>query len=235
MKHLTVIFALILYAHIAFSQFTITDLRGNPVSDGAVQTYALVGDEADFKIKIQNNKDTEIHLRLSLESMTGTDGSAFIYCFESCFTSISEGHVSDIKTIAANSTTADDDVHFENLDDTQELITYVFKIYEDENPDNSITFTYKYDASSSVETLEDNGILLYPNPASDYLILQTKAGINASCFELRDAAGKLVKSERLSNGEINTIRLSNLPNGLYFYRITADGKLLKSRKLIVNQ
>lgn len=76
-------------------------------------------------------------------------------------------------------------------------------------------------------------ILLYPNPASDLLNVRIPAGLTAShaSVELTDAIGRVVMREVLTK-DINTLNLSKIEQGIYFYQIMADEKAVQSGRII---
>jgi hypothetical protein len=67
--------------------------------------------------------------------------------------------------------------------------------------------------------------IVYPNPGSSYLKVQSGPQINGALFEMHNMAGKPVTSEILNNRlmEINT---ASLPTGAYTYRVIWQGRLV---------
>lgn len=86
------------------------------------------------------------------------------------------------------------------------------------------------------EVEEATGILLfvsvYPNPAVDFLTLSIE-NINANnlCFQVFDAKGMLIQQEKI-NAASTIISLSSLASGTYFLNVVADGKTIKTFKII---
>lgn len=70
-----------------------------------------------------------------------------------------------------------------------------------------------------------NRILVYPNPASEYITIQTEDE-EYSWFNIRDIAGKVIDVGKVEN---NVIYLGNLPTGLYLLEVgnTKDRAVLK--------
>ncbi len=71
--------------------------------------------------------------------------------------------------------------------------------------------------------------IIYPNPGSSYLKIQSGPQIDGAVFELYDMTGKEVAREILNNRivEINTV---SLPGGTYTYRIGLNNQLVGSGK-----
>lgn len=79
-----------------------------------------------------------------------------------------------------------------------------------------------------------NGIKVYPNPAHDLLIFDFQDKIGKGYGEIIDLQGRLVQRYQFTTDgyELNKIDLSQLPSGIYFYRIMIDknmhqGKFIK--------
>jgi len=75
--------------------------------------------------------------------------------------------------------------------------------------------------------------LIYPNPFSEYLVVE----INSSTFtqiqfEIYDVMGKQSARYVYENPERFVVNHLNLSEGLYLYRIIAEGKIIGSGKII---
>ncbi len=74
---------------------------------------------------------------------------------------------------------------------------------------------------------------VYPNPVKDILFVEGKLN-SISRLELINSEGKRIQSFDLELNNRNKINISNLPNGIYFYKILENGKTIDSGKLIKN-
>jgi hypothetical protein len=70
-----------------------------------------------------------------------------------------------------------------------------------------------------------------PNPFSDRLVVFLSTGITASVFRLFDATGRQVREAAVSAGYHN-IQTSDLPSGLYFWRVESAGEVLQQGKSV---
>lgn len=78
----------------------------------------------------------------------------------------------------------------------------------------------------------EEGILLYPNPFKDYLYLDfTTLDFKGSEYQLFDAQGKLIKTEKISHSK-SEFNFSWLPSALYLIKINHEGKNIKTFKII---
>jgi hypothetical protein len=77
--------------------------------------------------------------------------------------------------------------------------------------------------------MSDQFVLIYPNPADDFICIQSEKNLDKLNFELFDMQGQQILSKEMSSGK--TISLKELSPGLYLYYISIDGEL-QSGKLI---
>ena len=83
---------------------------------------------------------------------------------------------------------------------------------------------------SSVQSIEQTDLLIYPNPMSD-LVTVSLESLDFEKYILTDVNGKIVRSRQISelNFEINTASL--LP-GVYFLQLSSDEKISQAHRLI---
>ncbi|MCC6410980.1 MAG: T9SS type A sorting domain-containing protein [Saprospiraceae bacterium] len=89
---------------------------------------------------------------------------------------------------------------------------------------------------SIVTGIEDHplglGLLVYPNPTADYLILDVGdlELLNLE-FQLFDIDGKLIVDQKIANTN-ETIPMENLPGAVYFLKVLKSNTALKTFKII---
>ena len=72
----------------------------------------------------------------------------------------------------------------------------------------------------------------YPNPTTNYLKLNVgKAELSTLNFQLYDISGKLIENRKIISSS-ETIAMENLPNGIYFLKITNNNNEVKTFKII---
>lgn len=83
---------------------------------------------------------------------------------------------------------------------------------------------------SAVESFHHNQIDVFPNPAKDFI------SINSSCdiysFKIFNNLGQIVFSTEKSN--LNKIDISDLPEGIYMLQLVSDGKIF-AEKIVVER
>ncbi|MBL4651898.1 MAG: choice-of-anchor B family protein [Flavobacteriales bacterium] len=86
--------------------------------------------------------------------------------------------------------------------------------------------------ATGISNNEDNSfnVIVFPNPASESVIISTKDYKNAS-YQIVNINGQMVKSGNLLNS-IETIQLNAIPNGTYLIEISAENNKTITKKLV---
>lgn len=96
--------------------------------------------------------------------------------------------------------------------------------------------------SESTTTLSTTGffennlkVTIYPNPAQEFIAIQTDAAENNLDVQLIDELGKVVKESKILQGStLSIIETDAIYNGVYFVKIS-EGKNSKTYKIIINK
>jgi hypothetical protein len=89
------------------------------------------------------------------------------------------------------------------------------------------------DVSVEENEFVDANTFVYPNPASDYLVVKTRENIRITDVEIYDVTGALVRTENGLNKfshQINAV--NNFPAGLYLIKVTTDQGIVTRRALV---
>jgi hypothetical protein len=83
--------------------------------------------------------------------------------------------------------------------------------------------------------LNKTKITIYPNPASDFIAIQTQMVENDLNVELIDELGKVVKTSKILQGStLSVIDTETIYNGVYFLKVS-DSKRNKTFKVIISR
>ena len=90
--------------------------------------------------------------------------------------------------------------------------------------------------TSTVNFYELQTIKLYPNPASDHIVIDYEIiYVKEAKLQIYNSIGSVVFSKELKDKQDKIkIPVADYKNGLYFCSLQIDGKLLNTRKIIVN-
>ncbi len=88
---------------------------------------------------------------------------------------------------------------------------------------------------TGVDEPEKRAFIVYPNPASTHIVLEGHYSLSETAqWSLSDALGRVVKREVLiSNTTGQTMRIEDLANGIYFWKVHTAGKVIGTGKLMV--
>jgi len=82
-------------------------------------------------------------------------------------------------------------------------------------------------------TTPSNVLSFYPNPFSNFVVIHFNTTINNAELSLYNMYGQKIKTIKNISGEEIKIERNNLPNGLYFIRLTENNKIIAYDKLII--
>jgi Zn-dependent metalloprotease len=100
--------------------------------------------------------------------------------------------------------------------------TLMYSYTDGNNCSASASKTMTVDLCTGIEEMNADDILVYPNPASDHLVIQlTTDMINTTSVELYDATGKLVLAEKAKEAMV-VLHTESLAKGLYHVRIVSE-------------
>jgi hypothetical protein len=84
----------------------------------------------------------------------------------------------------------------------------------------------------SNESLDDGDqVTVYPNPASESVVVKLKDAVDADRYELLNANGKVIQTEKITATE-TTLNIQNYSEPLFFLRVYDHTKKCKTFKLI---
>jgi len=84
-------------------------------------------------------------------------------------------------------------------------------------------------------SLDKANLIIYPNPTSDFIAIQTQMVENDMAVELIDTLGKVVTTGKILQGStLSILDTTTVTNGVYFVKVS-DGKNNKSFKVIINR
>ena len=86
---------------------------------------------------------------------------------------------------------------------------------------------------TGISTFDNNsGITVYPNPASEYLIISNTSNDNLNLV-IYDLTGREVLNSVI-NGQSKKISVSSLANGTYILKMFNKGEVVKTNNIVIN-
>jgi hypothetical protein len=87
--------------------------------------------------------------------------------------------------------------------------------------------------TNAVNEIENSSASVYPNPASELVHFDLSKQFKTVSIQLYDITGKLVNSVSYDNSQQVVMNIDKYSPGIYFYKILAEGNLLKTERLII--
>ena len=228
--------ALCLNTLFGFAQFSLKKLDGTVINDGDVFAFNELDEPGNYLgLKVYNlSAENDLYFKAKVMSITNSDGTNLQLCVSDvCLPQITAGNTypNFPQPIAPGGSNGNFD-HLQNFNggiNPNAPLEYVIKIFQvDENSvevgTNSVTFTYRYDATLGTLQFDLNaiGISLNATSITNEIILSATQNV---AFSLFDINGKLVHSQSLSVGN-SSIDVSNLAAGVYIANF--NGKVGKT-------
>ncbi|GAA3510857.1 hypothetical protein GCM10022393_25610 [Aquimarina addita] len=77
----------------------------------------------------------------------------------------------------------------------------------------------------------NNNILVYPNPSSDIITINSEEGLTPSLYSLYDIQGKMIETHTI-NSNSTVLNLEKYTSGIYILKITQNNQKIESFKII---
>lgn len=168
-------------------------------------------------------------MEFQTEEMNGMLGFNWMADNTSSSISITKDQPFITLTVKVNENTQPQEVNFSLDDESGYIALNSKKVYTTKMITQSINIQ-EQTSPTGINQLE-NIVSLYPNPASDYIVIETQQ-INEA-FILSDLNGKVVLNTRLNKNK-NNIDIRNQAPGYYFYQI-GSGTTAKNGKIIITR
>ncbi len=94
---------------------------------------------------------------------------------------------------------------------------------------------YPCPMSSAPDIEKEESFQLSPNPATDFISIQTQNDLNSATIEILTIDGRTVQIMKTVRGNRIDIPTDQLPNGVYFLRVMDEEKFLKSERFVISR
>lgn len=212
---------------------------GNVVTDTVIVNALSPTDESNLYFHCKNSGTDDITAKVFVTELNSVEGVLFMsICtpgtckpgFESANFNVESGADVEFHTslaidpgIASGTT-----------------VLYALKVQDVNDETNSKTILVKYIITNvGVNALAKNTteINLYPNPAKNMAYIDydlSEYNVSSSKIEIRNMLGSVVKEVVISSKQgKQAVDVSNMPNGVYLCSIVCNGKVSKTKKMIV--
>jgi len=82
---------------------------------------------------------------------------------------------------------------------------------------------------AAMTPISEQSFVLYPNPVQNVLNLNFGSQVKNAQVSILDLQGRSLMSQSVAHTQVETLDVSSLSNGIYFVKVTADGKVMNSK------
>lgn len=190
------------------------------------------------KLGVHNNSTDTLDIYVKRIVISTVENSANSFCWGACFdTSINISPVSVLINAGETDLYGFMAEYFNqntSLPIPYGTSTICYSFFDPRNVNDSawiyINFTV---GNESVEELNQISGKVYPNPASDFIYVESNASQNSE-IAIYNITGQLVKTVPVTS-EKTQINISELQNGIYFYSIITNGIKVDSKRFVVSK
>lgn len=224
----------------AHAQFDVKDSNENLVTDGQSLNFTEAGcaysDPCNWKFKVTNTSTEDIYVRIFVDNLVGTDGSAFQLCFAGqCYNNIilNNGYPGTAAMIAPGVTnSAGNNIWNQNDSATTTAMSWTFRFQAFDasgfTVGTPLSVTYNYTPALSVDDSELSTIEVYPTSTKNELNVNSTEDLTADFYDL---LGRNVKQAKIVSGG-DTVNISDLSAQPYIVRFTNEEGESITKKIV---
>jgi hypothetical protein len=237
-KSLLLIAFSLVFSFAIFAQTNIVLSKdGVPYTNGTtiVKNDYPLGSAMDLFLDVQNTGASSIDVKCRVTPIQQVSGSVLGVCWGGSCTEPAP-HETDPTTIAAGATTSE--FHAEYKHNGNFGLTSVrYTFFNATNNNDSVCVVCNYEGYLSIEESTPSFSFsdAYPNPANNSVVFTYQLGnCNNAKVVIRDLLGKEVANATIGqqDGKLR-INTDQLINGVYFYSVVVDDKIITTKKLVI--
>lgn len=243
MKRIYLIIASCLIGSFAIAQTSFTLKTEDGITDitNSEVTVELTEDDMsnpfldkEYKVLFTNNLSTSKNINVKREILSAVSGVDQLLCWQICH---GPGqNISIPVQINAGETVNRFVAHYKPYQNFG-TSSYLFTFFDVDNSADSVTLKINFTTGTLGFNKYENAkrISVYPNPASENVFVNLE-GIYAKNKEVRitNMLGSVVKTVNPGKQEnIVNLNTSDIPSGVYFALVIADGKVEANKKIII--
>ncbi len=184
------------------------------------------------QLAVENISNNNLNVKVKKTEISVIPGTENSFCWSMCYDTsvlVSPHYI----TIPAHSINSDDfyGEYYPKGHLGTSIIRYTFFDMNNTTDSASMIAVYVATPVGIEELAENNNILLYPNPTSGITNLNVDLGKDFT-IEIFNSLGAKVLQENIIS---NSIDLSLLPEGIYYYRIKENNQIKTNNVLVIQK
>lgn len=236
MKKFLLSFALTLVFGVAvFAQTNIVlSKNGIPYANGDVITISDVQTTMTLHLDVQNTSGSSMDVKCRIKAIQQASGSELGVCWGVCQSPAPP--VNGPVTIAAGATSSEFESDYKHQGNAG-LTSIRYTFFNSANANDSACVICNFEGYLGLgETMPSFSFSdAYPNPANNAVVFTYQLGnITTAKVVIRDLLGKEVTTANIDQQEGKLrITTDQMINGIYFYSVVADDKIITTKKLVI--
>lgn len=236
MKKIFTFIILLIPSLFAFSQNSLKLYYHNNLLENDDSIYLFM-DSSQYTVQyvqlaVENISDNNLNVKVKKTEISVIPGTENSFCWSMCYDTsvlVSPHYI----TIPAHSINSDDfyGEYYPKGHLGTSIIRYTFFDMNNTTDSASMIAVYVATPVGIEELVENNNILLYPNPTSGITNLNLDFGKDFT-IEIFNSLGAKVLQENIIS---NSIDLSLLPEGIYYYRIKENNQIKTNNILVIQK
>jgi hypothetical protein len=185
-------------------------------------------------LDVTNTSSDTISVRVQRYENNMVPGSQSAICWGLCYPPDISLSPYTIAIAGGETNTTDFAAHF-YPDGNVGISEIAFVFFDDKNPNDSVMVITLFNAQvSGIDQARHEALSnVYPNPANTFVNFELYHDLtNDIRIELMSVTGAVV-AESPIHQKTTTINTSNLPGGLYFYRLHMNGEVVESGRIVI--
>jgi hypothetical protein len=236
------LFSILLFVTCSFAigqSLSISDINSNDVTGDTVYVNASVSEtEIIEDFHVTNNSSNTLEVKAKKTEISLVSGSTNLFCWVLCFTPSTYVSTQFLSMSPGYTTSGGENlsVHYQPGGNVGTSII-AYTVFDKNNPNDSAIVYVVWDITTGIDdqNMASSYSTPYPNPANQYVNINYNTLTNSNVeFTLHNIVGKKVVNEQLSsqNG-LYKLNTSSFSEGVYFYSIRENSKVVKTGKLTI--
>lgn len=186
---------------------------------------------------VKNNSDSDINVLVRRDIISEVEGSLNYFCALGTCLSPEIDELTREYLLESGTTVGEEGVFYAHYSPmgNEGLTKIRYKFFNNDDATDTISFEVHFDAAQGLSDLDNqNKITVYPNPATHSVHFNLEnVNVQNARLVLYNAVGKETLSKFVFNSKTISLDISELPRGVYLYRLEGDFEMSKTFKLVI--
>lgn len=207
-------------------------------SGSVIEVQAPLQADGEVAVSVQNLNIAASDVLVRRTDLQVNEGTASYFCWKLCYgPSTYLTPVDDSITIRPQAICTNFSGHY-NANGIFGSVVTRYTFFDNRNPADSAWFYVRFTAEGTgvIDPSSEITTSAYPNPATSVITLNIGNMKSRGLVAIYNLTGSLVRKAEIAAGTDHvSINVSDLPGGLYFYALSANGRTISSKKFIISR